>query len=81
MNAKIFFRTVFFLLVLFVVIYISITNTQRIEFRCPVLFDKPVQASAALVFFAVFAVGVFGGTLLNAGAKSGGEESAPKKKR
>lgn len=83
MSAKVFFRTFFFLLLLFVVIYISIANTRDIEFRLPMVLDKPIQASAAIVFFAVFAVGVFGGTLLNAGGDkpSGGKESSSSKKK
>ena len=35
------------------------------------LLDKPVRTSAALVYFAVFAVGVIAGTLFNAGAGKG----------
>ena len=84
MSAKIFFRTFFFLLLLFVVIWISIANTQSIEFRLPLVLEKPVQASAAIVFFAVFAVGVLGGTLLNAGGdkqKGGGKEASSSSKK
>ncbi len=66
------FRTFSFLLTLFVVIYIGTENTQVIDFRFSLLLDKPARTSASLIYFAVFAVGVIGGTLLNAGRSSAG---------
>lgn len=71
--ASIIFRTFAFLVILFLVVYIGTENTHQISFRFGLLLDKPAQTSAALVYFAVFAVGVIGGTLLNAGRASGGE--------
>ena len=81
MNIKMFFRTVFFLLVLFVIIYTAMVNTQKITFKFPLLLDKPVEAEAPIIFFALFAVGVFGGTLLNAGCGKGkgGSDGAKRK--
>ncbi len=71
------FRTFAFLLILFLVVYIGTENTHQIAFRFGLLLDKPAQTSAALVYFAVFSVGVVGGTLLNAGrASSGGGRSS-----
>jgi uncharacterized membrane protein YciS (DUF1049 family) len=64
------FRTFGFLLILFVVIYIGTENTQIVDFRFSLLLDKPARTSASLVYFTVFAVGVIGGTLLNAGRSS-----------
>ena len=55
MNARVFFRTFLFLLILFVMIYVGSENTQRVDFRFPLLLDKPVRASGALLYFAVFA--------------------------
>ncbi len=73
MSPAVLFRTFFFLLILFVVIYIGTENTQTIDFHFSLLLDKPARTSAALVYFAVFSVGVIGGTLFNAGAgKDGG---------
>jgi uncharacterized integral membrane protein len=82
MNIKTFFRTVFFLLTLFVIIYTAMVNTQKITFNFPLLLDKPVEAEAPIIFFALFAVGVFGGTLLNAGGggkKKGGDDGGKRK--
>jgi uncharacterized membrane protein YciS (DUF1049 family) len=73
--ASIIFRTLGFLLILFVVVYIGTENTHTIDFRFSLLLEKPVRTSAALAYFAVFAVGVIGGTLLNAGRASGGSGS------
>ena len=80
MNAKTFFRTLGFLLILFLVILISKENTQSAEFRFPLLLDKPVHAAATFVYFAMFAVGVVGGTLLHNGGGGGRSEGGGKKK-
>lgn len=69
--ASVIFRTFAFLVILFLVVYIGTENTHLISFRFGLLLDKPVQTSAALIYFAVFAVGVIGGTLLNAGRAGG----------
>ncbi|MFA6286693.1 MAG: hypothetical protein WC661_04845 [Opitutaceae bacterium] len=79
MNAKTFFRTLGFLLILLLVILISKENTQAAEFRFPLLFDKPIHASATFVYFAMFAVGVVGGTLLHNGGGGRGDGGAKKK--
>jgi H+/gluconate symporter-like permease len=81
MGLKVFFRTVFFLLTLFVVIYTAMKNPQEIMFNFPLLLKEPVKAAAPIIFFAIFAVGVFGGTLLNScgGKGKGGGDSSKKK--
>ncbi len=86
MSPAVLFRTIFFLLILFVVIYIGTENTQTIDFHFSLLLDKPARTSAALVYFAVFSVGVIAGTLFNAGAgKSGargkGEDEGGRSKK
>ncbi len=73
--ASILFRTFGFLLILFVVIYIGMQNTHQVAFRFDLLMNKPAQMSAALIYFTVFAVGVIGGTLLNAGGSAKGGQS------
>lgn len=70
------FRTFGFLLILFIVVYIGTENTQVSDFHFSLLLDKPARTSAALVYFAVFAVGVIGGTLLNAGSARGSSGSS-----
>ena len=80
MNAKTFFRTLGFLLILLLVILISTENTQLIDFNFSFLRAKPIRASAAFVYFAMFAVGVVGGTLLHGGGSGGAAGSSKGKK-
>jgi len=83
MNILTILRTSGFLLILFLVVFVSIDNTQAVDFHFSLAFPKPVRASAAIVYFAMFAAGVIGGTLLNGGsAKEGkrGSESSSKKR-
>jgi uncharacterized integral membrane protein len=68
MTPKMFLRAAVFLLMLFVVLYTGMYNTHRIDFYFPVVFAKKVAAPAAIVFFALFAIGVLAGMALNAGS-------------
>lgn len=83
MNVQTILRTIGFLIILFLVVFVSIENTHSIDFHFSLAFPKPVRSSAAIIYFAMFAVGVIGGTLLNGGsAKSsgrGGEGSGKKR--
>jgi len=52
-------------------------NTHRIDFHFPVAgttTTEPVHASAALIYFGVFAVGLLAGTILTVG--QGGRKRA-----
>lgn len=81
MNFKLLLRTILFLAILFLMLYVGMTNTDSIKFNFPLAFDKPITQPAALVYFAVFAVGVVGGTLFNVGGgKSGGGSRSSKEK-
>ena len=81
MNAKMFLRAFVFLLLLFVVLYIGMTNPHRIDFYFPLLLDRKVSQPAALIYFAMFATGVIAGMMLNAGgASKGGEGGSAKRK-
>ena len=77
MSFKVLFRSLVFLAILFVVLYAGINNTQSIEFSFPLVFQKNIREPAALVYFALFAIGVLGGTMLTAGGggrRSGGSK-------
>jgi uncharacterized integral membrane protein len=67
MNFKVLFRSVVFLLMLFVVLYAGLQNTNVIDFSFPLLFSKSLHQPAAYIFFGIFAIGVLGGTMLTAG--------------
>lgn len=77
-------KTVALLAILFVMLYVGMNNTHLIDFHFPVAGTtnkSPIHASAALVYFGVFAVGLLAGTILavgrspaNGGKKAGSKE-------
>jgi uncharacterized integral membrane protein len=67
MNIKLFLRTLVFLAILFVMLYVGMNNLQPIRFSFPIASDKAVEQPAALIFFGIFAVGVLAGVVLGAG--------------
>ena len=76
-------KTIAFLAILFVMLYVGMNNTHAIDFRFPVAGvteKKPIHASAALIYFAMFAVGLLAGTILAVGGKTGGRKSAGRDK-
>jgi uncharacterized integral membrane protein len=85
MNAKAFFKTVFLLAVLLLLVLIGLNNQQKVRFALPPILTHPVSLPAAVMFFAFFAVGWLTGTVLNSkagggsGKKSGGESKPAKK--
>jgi uncharacterized membrane protein YciS (DUF1049 family) len=76
---KMFFRAIIFLAMLFAVLYIGLNNSDSIRFSFPLLLAKPVQASAAIIYFAVFAVGVVAGLALGSGGQKA--KAAPDSKK
>ena len=80
MNARMFLRAVVFLLLLFVVLYVGMMNTHRIDFYFPVLLEKKLSQPAAIIFYAVFAIGVLAGMMLNSGEKEKGGGQGQKKR-
>jgi uncharacterized membrane protein YciS (DUF1049 family) len=73
MSFQTILRTIAFLAILFLAVYVSIQNTQAIDFHFDLIADKPLRSSAAIIYFAMFAVGVVGGTLLHNSGKGGGK--------
>lgn len=77
-------KTFALLAILFVMLYVGMNNTHRVDFHFPVAgttAKDPIHASAALIFFGVFAVGLLAGTILTVGGGSsgGGRKSASSK--
>ncbi len=67
-------KSIFFLLILFVVLYVGMNNVHEINLFFPIAgttAKTPIHSSAALIFFGMFAVGVLAGTLLTAGGGGG----------
>jgi uncharacterized membrane protein YciS (DUF1049 family) len=78
-------KTIALLAILFVMLYVGMHNTHVIDFQFPVAgttSKTPIHASAALIFFGVFAVGVLAGTILavGGGASGGGGGGGGSKK-
>jgi hypothetical protein len=77
MSFKAVLKSIVFLALLFVVLYVGMNNTHPIDFYFPVVAKEKIRASAALIFFGLFAVGVLAGTVLASGGGkkgSGGEK-------
>ena len=57
-------------------------NGHQIDFNFPIATatQKPIHASAALIFFGMFAVGLLAGTILSVGNGKGGRRAAAKEK-
>jgi uncharacterized membrane protein YciS (DUF1049 family) len=79
MSFKLLLRTLAFLVIVFVVLYIGMNNQEPVRFSFPLAFDKSVEKPAAVIYFAMFAAGVFGGVLLAAGS-GGGKRGGGKEK-
>lgn len=64
-------KTIALLAILFVMLYVGVNNTHQIDFHFPLLSaapkPTPISASAALIFFGVFAIGLLAGTILTVG--------------
>ncbi len=73
-------KTIALLAILFVMLYVGMHNTQAIDFHFPIAgttTKTPIHASAALVYFGIFAVGLVAGTILAVGGgKSGGAKKS-----
>lgn len=77
------FKTIALLIILFVMLYVGMNNTHAVDFHFPVAgtTDKaPIHASAALIYFGIFAVGVLAGTMLHSSGGGGGDEGGESKK-
>lgn len=71
MNAKLFFKTLFLIVVLLLLVLMGMNNRGLVPFALPPLLEKSISQPAALMYFSFFAVGVLTGTILTAGGKRG----------
>jgi uncharacterized integral membrane protein len=79
MNAKILFKTIFFLLMLLLLVMMGIYNKGSVSFSLPPILPKSISQPAAIMYFAFFALGFISSTILSAGGKGGGGGSKPSK--
>jgi len=73
-------KSIVFLGILFVMLWVGMKNTHEIDFHFPVAgittAKAPIHTTAGLVYFGVFAVGVLAGTLLHSGGGKGGSKKS-----
>lgn len=84
MSFKAVIKSIVFLGLLFVMLYVGMNNPQKIDFQFPIAgttAKDPIHAPAAIIYFGVFAVGVLAGTLLHSGGKGGGRKSGGSKEK
>ncbi|MEW6159464.1 MAG: hypothetical protein AB1813_18710 [Verrucomicrobiota bacterium] len=78
MNAKLLFKTVFLLIILFLLVLMGMNNKETVTFQLPPVIPKVTQKSA-IMYFAFFAVGLLTGTVLTAGGGKKGSASGASK--
>jgi hypothetical protein len=71
MNFKLLLRTIFLVLILLLLVIMGMNNRQTVSLSLPPILPKMLKLSAAIMYFAFFAVDVLSGTLLVAGKKGG----------
>jgi len=78
MGIKAIFKLLVFLALLFVVLYMGVHNRQSADFNFPLLLDKKATADAWVIYFGMFAIGVFAGAVLMAGSGKPKSKGWPK---
>ncbi len=71
MNAKVLLKSLFFVLVLLLLVLMGMNNRGVVDFVLPPLIPQKIQLPAALMYFAFFAIGFLTGTLVWAGLGKG----------
>ena len=80
MNAKLLLKTVFFIVILLLLVLMGMHNRGAVDFTLPPILKDVIKQPAALMYYAFFAVGVLTGTVMTAGVgkKGGANKSAAK---
>ncbi len=60
-------KTLFFMVVLLLLVLIGVHNRGKVDFQLPPLLSQEVRQPAAVMYFGFFAVGVITGTLASFG--------------
>ncbi len=83
MSLKAVIKSIAFLAILFVMLYVGLNNTKEIDFNFPIAgttAKNPIRQAAGIIYFGMFAVGVLAGTLLHSGGGGGGKKGGSKEK-
>ena len=77
MNPKLLLKTLFFILILLLLVLMGMHNRGTVDFTLPPILKDTIKQPAALMYFAFFAVGVLTGTVMTAGVgrKGGGSKA------
>src|SRR4029434_8000602 len=75
MNAKLFFKTVFLIAILLLLVIMGMNTRKTVELSLPPLLPKTQEMPAAIMYFGFFGVGVLTGTILTAGGNRGGSRA------
>ena len=79
MNAKLFFKTIFLIAILFLLVLMGRYNNDQVSLSMPTwILPKKVVQPSAIMYFGFFGVGVLTGTILTAGGKKGGSSKTNK---
>ena len=77
MNPKLLLKTLFFILILLLLVLMGMHNRSAVDFTLPPLVVPVTHQPAAIMYFAFFAIGVLTGTVMTAGTgKRGGAKTA-----
>ncbi len=76
MNAKLFFKTIFMIAILLILVLMGMNNRQNVKLSLPPLLPKTQEQPAAIMYFAFFGIGVLCGTVLTAGGGKKGSSKA-----
>jgi uncharacterized integral membrane protein len=81
MNAKLLLKTLFFIVVLLLLVLMGMHNRGVVDFTLPPFIRGDIKQPAALMYFAFFAIGVLTGTIMTAGTgRKGGAKTAKSEK-
>jgi uncharacterized integral membrane protein len=72
MNAKLFFKTLFLIIILLFLVLMGMYNRGNVKFTMPPIIKDPITQPAALMYFGFFAIGLLSGAVLTGGGKRGG---------
>ena len=77
MNATLLLKTLFVIVILFLLVLMGMYNRSPVDFTLPPIMKEVIHQPAALMYFAFFAIGVITGTVMTAGVggKKGGSKT------
>ena len=79
MNTRLLLKTLFFILVVLLLVMMGMHNRNTVDFTLPPLISSHIRQPAALMYVAFFAIGLITGTIMTAGPKKGsGGSKSPK---